>query len=140
MSKQSTDDFIHRPQGDSGPNPDLEAAPPEQLGYAEGSTKDGKNITCDVEAKNCLAKQVKDPATGSIQHFIKMGTFGALNDWLYDPYDGNMREGDGGRHAQKGGRPLFAFKKVSSETFDFYLNFLRTRNKLWLNHARRSRS
>jgi|688.fasta_scaffold222248_3 hypothetical protein len=30
-----------------------------------------------------------------------------------------------------------SFKEVSKKVFDFYLNFLRTSNNLWINHAER---
>lgn len=139
MNNQS-DDYIFRPFGDQGANPEDEAAPVQQVGYTTGKTEDGKNVEIDVESPDCHAKMVFDQSTKSLKGFIKFGTFGAMNDWPYDPYDPNIRVGDGGRHGTKDGRPLFAFKKVSEETFKFYTCFLRTGDRKWLHHARRSRT
>ena len=134
------DDCIHRPHGNTGADHKLEAMPAEQTGYAEGNDGHGNNIIVDVNAPNCLAKIVMDPATRTLKPFIKVGSFGAMNDWPYDPYDPNMRIGDGGRHGMKDGRKLYDFKKVSEATFGHYLTFLRTGDKKWLHHARRSRT
>jgi hypothetical protein len=133
------DDCIYRPQGDQGQDPEMEAAPVEQVGYTEGSTGDGKNVEVNVEDANCHAKVVFDPQSKSLKPFVKFGTFGAMSDWPYDPYDTNVRDGLGGRRGMKDGRSLFVFKKVSEETFRHYLLFLRTRDRKWLHHARRSR-
>ena len=132
-------DYIYRPLGDKGPNPDLEALPTKQEGYTVGQSAEGCNILIDVESPKCHAKIVLDQASGRLTPFIKFGTFGASADWPYDPFDPNVREGDGGKRGMKDGRGLYEFRKVSQETFTNYLLFLKTGNKKWLHHARRSR-
>ena len=139
MSNQF-DDCIFRPLGNQGADPEAEASPTVQTGYTTGKTDDGKNVVVNVEDQRCHAKVVFDSATKSLKPFIKFGTFGALNDWPFDPYDPNYREGDGGRRAKKDGRDLYTFKRVSDETFQHYLTYLRTGDKKWLHHARRSRT
>lgn len=129
-------DYIYRPLGDAGADPEKEAAPVEQIGYAEGATPDGKNIVVDVDSDRCLAKMVMDVQTKSLKPFVRFGTFGANAGWLYDPFDSNLPVSAG--RGAKNGLKMFEFKKVNETCFRHYLTFLRTRDKKWHSHARRS--
>ena len=66
------------------------------------------------------------------RYYIKVGTYGKI----YNPI-GLYSEGQNTKFISKIGRKQFEFKEVNQKVFDFYINFLSTKNIAWLNNAER---
>jgi hypothetical protein len=66
------------------------------------------------------------------RYYIKVGTYGKI----YNPI-GMFSEGKNTKFLSKIGRKEFEFKEVNQRVFDFYTNFLSTKNMAWLNNAER---
>jgi hypothetical protein len=66
------------------------------------------------------------------RYYIKVGTYGKI----YNPI-GLYSEGQNTKFLSKIGRKQFEFKEVNQRVFDFYINFLSTKNMAWLNNAER---
>lgn len=66
------------------------------------------------------------------RYFVKVGTYGKI----FNPI-GMYSEGKENKFLSKIGKAEWRFKEVNSSIFNFYLNFLSTRNIAWLNNAQR---
>lgn len=69
------------------------------------------------------------------RYYIKVGTYGKI----YNPI-GLFSEGNNTKFLSKIGRKQFEFKEVNQRVFDFYVQFLSTKNMAWLNNAERELS
>tara|TARA_Y100001938_G_C8033960_1_gene402262 strand:+ start:686 stop:1117 length:432 start_codon:yes stop_codon:yes gene_type:complete len=92
--------------------------------------------TIDPENKDCFSKKIDikrpDTETLTYRYYVKSGLDGSL----FDPW-GMFSEGTQASYAKRQGKSSWTFKKVSKECFDFYNNFLKSRNAAWLKNAER---
>lgn len=79
----------------------------------------------DLLAKTTLAGDKKT-------YWVKVGEHGRV----YNPI-GMYSEGKHNKFTNRSGKNEFEFRKVNKKVFDFYVNFLRTKNLAWLHNAER---
>ena len=72
------------------------------------------------------------PDGGKIKFFAKIGKHGRL----YNPI-GMYSEGTSARNVKHAGRPEWVFRQVTKKVFDYYIQFLKTKNAAWLSNAER---
>ena len=89
----------------------------------------------DSEHDECYAKLVlikQSERDYYTKYFIKVGVDGRIfNPW------GMFSEGTQGQFDKILGKPKWDFTEVTEKCFDFYIKFLQSRNKSWLNNAER---
>ena len=66
------------------------------------------------------------------RYYIKIGRHGKV----FNPI-GLYSEGTERKQLRHAGRPEWELKKVPKKAFDFYINFLRTKNIAWLRNSER---
>jgi len=87
----------------------------------------------DVDAYAKSVTYQKADNTGDKTHYLaKRGRHGKL----YNPF-GMYTEGTAGHERRHTGRPEWTFQRINERTFNFYINFLRTKNPAWLHNAER---
>ena len=85
----------------------------------------------DFDPAQVHAKAVKgDERT---KFYVKVGRHGKF----FDPV-GLYSEGTEYKQKRHAGRPEWELKNVSQKAFDFYINFLKTKNAAWLRNAERA--
>lgn len=105
-----------------------------EIGYTSGKDEGDKSKICDVTSKECYAKRAVFGET--IRYYCKVG----LDGNLHDPWDAMAGgEGSKNRQARRQGREKVDFVEVNKKAFDFYLGFLRGRNRAWKHNAERER-
>lgn len=72
------------------------------------------------------------PDGDKTKFFAKIGRHGKL----YNPI-GMYSEGTSAKHVKHAGRPEWVFREVTKKVFDYYIQFLKTKNAAWLNNAER---
>lgn len=72
------------------------------------------------------------PDGNKIKFFAKIGKHGRL----YNPI-GMYSEGTSARNVKHAGRPEWVFRQVTKKVFDYYIQFLKTKNAAWLSNAER---
>lgn len=82
--------------------------------------------------KHCMAKKISMD-DGNLKYLVKINR----ENRIYNPL-GMYSEGRHKKFLAKVGKDEFSFKRVNMEIFEYYLNFLRTRNDAWLKIAERS--
>lgn len=86
-----------------------------------------------VRSENqAFAKKITNTTNNTARYFIKVGTYGRP----YNPI-GLYSEGQNNKFLTKAGKPLYTFKEVNEKTFNFYINFLSTKNTAWLSNTER---
>ncbi len=65
-------------------------------------------------------------------YYVKRGKYGKL----FNPI-GMYSEGTEHRQMRHAGKPEWEFKSTNSKVFNYYINFLKTKNAAWLNNAER---
>ena len=98
-------------------------------------TLKGDAETIEPEDSNCFAKkvQIKRPdGKLSYRYYIKSGIDGSL----FDPW-GMFSEGTQKSYAKGQGKGSWSFKTVNQKCFEFYSNFLKSRNGAWFKNAER---
>ena len=85
---------------------------------------------CDSTSPDLLAKTTL--AGDKKTYWVKVGDHGRV----YNPI-GMYSEGKHNKFASRSGKNEFEFRKVNKKVFDFYVNFLRTKNLAWLHNAER---
>lgn len=92
---------------------------------------ENKRPRAEEETSKVVAKaaSVDDRPT---RYYIKVGAYGKV----FNPI-GLYSEGKSTKFLAKIGRKEFEFKEVNQKVFDFYVNFLSTKNLAWLNNAER---
>ena len=98
------------------------------IGYAEGLTE------VDADSQECLAKSVVIVSEAGERHkyYVKVGSTGELfNPW------GMYSEGTSNKFAKHRGKYVWNLVEVSFKSFDFYKQFLSSRNPAWLHNAQR---
>lgn len=81
-----------------------------------------------AEEADCLAKEVHDPATGSRRYFLKRAASGPCAGRLYNPHLPLFRPSD---------LPSYVFRPATAESFQEFLDFLRTGNPAHVLRAER---
>lgn len=84
------------------------------------------------DESNCLAKKLSTE-NGSFKYMIKINK----ENRIYNPL-GMYSEGKHKKFLAKIGKDEFTFRRVNMDIFNYYVNFLRTRNDAWLKNAERS--
>ena len=84
----------------------------------------------DSEGTDTYAKAIA--GNERIKFFVKRGRHGRL----YNPI-GLYSEGTANKQLRHAGKPEWEFKETTERTFDFYINFLKTKNSAWLSNAER---
>lgn len=110
-----------------------EAAEVETVGYTSSANPNLPCPTCKVESDECYAKKVV--LANRTKYYVKIGTSG----YMYDPWN-SFNEGMQNRAARLHGKKAWEFREVSEASFEFYIKFLRTRNKTYKLHAERNLS
>lgn len=93
---------------------------------------DGNKRPRATEENNKVVAKTSTTDNRPTRYYIKVGTYGKI----YNPI-GLYSEGQNTKFLSKIGRKQFEFKEVNQRVFDFYLNFLSTKNMAWLNNAER---
>jgi hypothetical protein len=82
--------------------------------------------------KKALAKKIINLTNDNAKFYIKVGTYGRP----FNPM-GMYSEGQNNAYLAKAGRPLYDFKEVNEKVFNFYIQFLKTKNTAWLSNTER---
>lgn len=90
----------------------------------------------DDGSKLSVAKNSKFLVTDTEKYFVKICTAGVNSSKFFDPLKDLPAELK--RHDVYAGRDRYAYKPVSKECFDYYLNYLKTKNVSFLKNAERS--
>lgn len=85
----------------------------------------------DSETDKVFAK-TSTTAQYPTRYYVKSGTYGKL----FNPI-GLYSEGRHAKFLSKIGRKEYEFKEVNQKVFDYYVQFLTTKNLAWLNNAER---
>lgn len=85
----------------------------------------------DAENNKVLAK-TSTTDNYPTRYYVKAGTYGKL----FNPI-GLYSEGRQTKFLSKIGRKEYEFKEVNQRVFDYYVQFLTTKNLAWLNNAER---
>ena len=106
-----------------------------EVGYTSGKDADDKSKICSVSDKTCYAKLAI--YGDEVRYFVKVG----LDGMLHDPWDAMAgSEGSKNRQARRQGRAKEEFTEVNKKSFEYYLGFLRGRNRAWKHNAERERT
>ena len=84
------------------------------------------------EENNKVVAKTSTTDNNPSRYYIKVGTYGKI----FNPI-GLFSEGQNTKFLSKIGRKEFEFKEVNQRVFEFYTNFLSTKNIAWLNNAER---
>lgn len=84
------------------------------------------------EENNKVVAKTSTTDNNPARYYIKVGTYGKI----FNPI-GLFSEGQNTKFLSKIGRKEFEFKEVNQRVFEFYTNFLSTKNIAWLNNAER---
>ena len=90
----------------------------------------------DSESKHSVAKNTKFLVTNTEKYFIKVCNAGINGGKFFDPLKDLIQELN--RHDSFSGRDRYSYKVVSKECFDYYMNYLKTKNISYLRNAERS--
>lgn len=85
-----------------------------------------------------LAKATTDNETGNARYWLKYATGGPDAGHLYNPQSPTFNAGQARRFRPESGRAQYEFRRVTKESFDLYLRFLRTGNLANLRQAERA--
>ena len=88
------------------------------------------------EEKLSVAKNTKFLVTNTEKFFVKVCTAGVNGSKFFDPLTNLIEELK--RHDLYAGRDRYAYKVVSKECFNHYINYLKTKNISYLRNAERS--
>jgi hypothetical protein len=108
--------------------PSLAGDRTETIGYG----MDGL-VMNDPDVPACLAKWVKQLATGTTRYFVKFSNVGPTAGTMVDPAE----ETDMVRRGDWTASGRFSFRSVTRLAFDLYVNFLKTGNRAYLHQAGR---
>ena len=89
----------------------------------------------EKNSKISVAKNTKFLVTNTEKYFIKICTAGLNSSKFFDPLKDLPEELK--RHDVFAGRDRYSYKLVSKECFDYYLNYLKTKNVSLLRNAER---
>tara|TARA_A100001201_G_scaffold143625_1_gene146285 strand:+ start:4061 stop:4489 length:429 start_codon:yes stop_codon:yes gene_type:complete len=107
----------------------------EETGFTSGKDAESKTGVKEIttESPKCYAKWVKLDAEEGItdKYYVKYGSKG----FMYDPW-GLYSEGTESKKSY-GDTPDNAFRRVNKKSFFYYMDYLKSRNKAWLNNAER---
>lgn len=95
---------------------------------------DGNDI--QQTSKIPIAKRSKFLITNTEKYFVKVCTFGINSSKMFDPLKDLIDELK--RHDVNTGRNRYAYKVVNKECFEFYMNYLKTKNVSFLKNAERN--
>lgn len=103
----------------------------------EDYLEEDSGIPClcvDVEdaRKNPYAHAMKLSGEGGVRFFVKQGPHGKL----FNPL-GFFSEGRESKMIKHAGRKEWELREVGEKAFNFYLNFLKTKNLSYINNAER---
>lgn len=102
----------------------------ETVGYSVSKNPDSPCLIVPVDSDECFAKRIQ---TGNIiRYYVKFG----LDGYMYDPW-ASMSDGSYNKMAKVLGRKVWEFKEVKKRGFEYYLTFLKSRNKAWKLNAER---
>lgn len=103
----------------------------EGIGYTVSPAISNCNATCEVDKPECYAKKVRTE-NGIVRYYIKTDA----NGQLFDPW-GPTSEGTENKFTKHSGRNRWVFKETKVKGFEFYLMFLKTKNRAWRLNAQR---
>ena len=89
----------------------------------------------EKNSKISVAKNTKFLVTNTEKYFIKICTAGLNSSKFFDPLKDLPEELK--RHDVFAGRDRYSYKLVNKECFDYYLNYLKTKNVSLLRNAER---
>jgi hypothetical protein len=101
----------------------------------EGSGLPCLNVELDDAKENPYAHAMKVTGSSGCRFFVKQGDYGKL----FNPV-GPFSEGHESKVSRRTGRLKWELKEVKEKVFDFYVNFLRTKNLSYINNAERELS
>jgi len=106
-----------------------------ELGFTKGVSGEREPKHIEVDDVDCYAKMKFVPSEDGgpmMLYFIKMG----ISGFLFDPW-GLYTEGTQAKDAKHLGRNAWEFTRVNKQCFNYYIRFLMTRNKAYLNLCER---
>jgi hypothetical protein len=91
------------------------------------------------ESKNgqFAKKHVYD--TGAEKYYLKYGVTGLYRGKLMEPFGTEFNKGDEMKFIKGRGVEAYKYEQVSERSFNFYLEYLRSKNKSYYLNAERSR-
>ena len=99
----------------------------DELGYPMVDIKKVKDVFTDYKVF-----ALKVVIGNSIKYFVKRGKFGKL----FNPI-GLYSEGTARKYNNHAGKPEWTLQQTNKKVFDFYINFLKTKNPAWIINADR---
>lgn len=93
------------------------------------------SIELDAVQNNPYAHAMKVTGASGCRFFVKQGSYGKL----FNPL-GLFSEGQESKVSRHTGRLEWELKEVKKKVFDFYVNFLRTKNLSYIHNAERELS
>ena len=93
------------------------------------------NVSVDEAESNPYAHAMKIVGTSTRRFFVKQGLYGKL----FNPL-GFFSEGKEAQKRRHAGRLEWELKEVTEKVFNFYVNFLRTKNLSYIHNAERELS
>ena len=101
----------------------------------EGSGHPCLQVALEEAKSNPYAHAMKIEGEAGTRFFVKRGAYGKL----FNPL-GLYSEGQESRIKLNAGRLEWELKEVKEKVFNFYVNFLRTKNLFYINNAERELS
>ena len=90
------------------------------------------NKVVSVDNDECVAKCLVHSDSNRLVAYVKVDSFGHIfNPW------GMTTPNPRAHNMEINGQPAYRWKRVSDKSFDFYLEFLKTKNELWYVNAER---
>lgn len=103
----------------------------EAIGYTITPATMEENLTCEVNEPECFAKKLKTE-NGVVRYYVKVDTQGNL----FDPW-GARTEGTQNKFESTIGQNKWTFREVKIKAFNYYLMFLKSKNRAWKLNAER---
>lgn len=96
------------------------------------SELDEQGFPITSDENHACAKKNYNSKTFTSRTFIKVDSYGRA----YNPI-GMYSENQINKFSAKAGKKTYNFKEVNDKVFNYYINFLRTKNQAWLRNTER---
>ena len=96
------------------------------------SQLDNNGFPVTLDENSACAKKTYNQGTTKTRHFIKVDSYGRA----YNPI-GMYSENQINKFSARAGKKIYTFKEVNDKVFNYYINFLRTKNQALLRNTER---
>lgn len=93
----------------------------------------------DLDSGEAIAKVTVDPISKITSYWIKRATAGGEAGCFFNPMSPNFNEFTVNRIHSELGRGAYEFRRATQESFDHYLQFIKTGDVFYYRHAERSK-